>query len=79
MHFNVRSIQKNADELANLLKQLKALPDVSAIMKTTLKPDQVHSNINLEGYTFIDCDSEKYSGGWVFTLKNLLITKKYKH
>ena len=43
MHFNVRSIQKNVDELANLLKQHKALSDVLAIMETKPKPDQVHT------------------------------------
>ena len=47
MHFNVRSIQKNVDELANFLTQLKALPDVLAITETKLKPDQVHTNIKL--------------------------------
>ena len=52
MHFNVRSIQKNVDLLANLLTQLKALPNVLAITETKLKPDQAHNNINLEGYTF---------------------------
>ena len=45
MHFNVRSIQKNVDEPANLLTQLKALPDFLAITKTKLKPDQGHINV----------------------------------
>ena len=39
MHFNVRSMQKNVNELANLLTQLKALPDVLAITETKLKLD----------------------------------------
>ena len=48
--------------MANRLIQLKALPDVLAITKTKLKSDQVHTYINLEGYTFIHSDSEKHSG-----------------
>ena len=63
LHFNVRSIQKNVDKLANLLTQLKALPDVLAMTETKLKPDQAHININLESYTFIHSDSKKHSGG----------------
>ena len=71
MHFNVRSIHKTLDELANLLTQLKALPDVIlAITETKPKPDQVHTNINLEGYTFIQSDSEKLSEGVGFYIKN---------
>ena len=49
-HFNVRRIQKYVDEQAKLLTQLKALPDVLAVTKTKLKPDQVYTNINLEGF-----------------------------
>ena len=60
MHFTVRSIQKNVDELANFLTQLKSLPDFLAITETKLKSDQVHTNINLKGYTFIYSDSEKH-------------------
>ena len=68
MHFNVRSIQKNVNKLANLLTQLKALPDVLAITETKLKPDQEHTNINLESYTFIHSNSEKNTlEEWVFT------------
>ena len=78
MHFNERSIQKNVDELANLLSQLKALPDVLAITETKLKPDQVHTNINLEGYTFIHSDSEKLSGGVGFCIKKSLNYKILK-
>ena len=63
MHFNLRSIQKNVDELANLLTQPKVLPDVLATTETKLKPDQIHANINLESYKFIHSDSEKHSGG----------------
>ena len=58
-------------KLANLLTQLKALPDVLAITKTKLKPDQVHTNINLEGYTFIHSDREKHSGGVGFYVKKI--------
>ena len=67
MHFNVRSIQKNVDKLVNLLTQLKALPDVLAMTETKLKPDQAHTNINLESYTFIHSNSEKNTlKEWVF-------------
>ena len=78
MHFNVRSIHKTLDELANLLTQLKALSDVLAITATKLKPDQVHTNINLEGYTFIHSDSEKHSGGMGFYIKKSLSYKIQK-
>ena len=69
MHFNVRSIQKNMDELANLLTQLKTLSDVRAITETKPKRDQLYTNINSEDYTFIHNDTEKNSGWWVFTKK----------
>ena len=61
--------QKNVDELANLLIQQKAVPDVLAITEIKLKPDELHTNINLEGYTFIHNDSEKHSGGVGFYIK----------
>ena len=56
MYFNVKRIQKNIDELVNFLKQLKALPDVLAMTENKLKPDQIHIDINLEGYAFIHND-----------------------
>ena len=78
MYFNVRSVPKNVDELANLLTQLKALRDVPAITETKLKPHQVHTNINLEGYTFIHSDSEKQYGGVDYNIKKSLNYKILK-
>ena len=78
LHSNVRSIQKNVDELTNLLTQLKAIPDVLAIMETKPKPDQLHTNINLEGNTFIHTDSEIHSGGMGFYIKKSLNYKILK-
>jgi len=38
LHFNVRSIQKNVDNLATFFTELTALPDAIAISETKLKP-----------------------------------------
>ena len=66
------------DEQANLLTQLKALPNVLAITETKLKPDQLYTNIDLKGYTFIHNDSEKHYGGVGFYIQKSLNYKTLK-
>ena len=70
MHINVRSIQKNFDQLSMILTELQKLPDIIALSETKLSPNQIPTNIDLEGYEFVRCDSSSKSGCWVLYQKN---------
>ena len=59
----VRSIQKNFDQLSMILMELQKLPDIIALTETKLSPNQIPTNIDLEGYEFVRCDSLSKSGG----------------
>ena len=50
MHFNVRSMQKNFDQLSMILTELQKLPDIIALTETKLSPNQIPTNINLKDY-----------------------------
>ena len=49
MHFNVTSLQKNFDQLSMIVTKLQKLPDIIAITETKLSPNQIPTNIDLEG------------------------------
>ena len=49
MHFNVRSIQKNFDQVLMFLTELQKLPDIIALTEIKLSPNQIPTNIDLEG------------------------------
>ena len=70
LQFNVKKNSENVDELADLLTQLKALPNVVVITETKLQPYQLYTNQSLESYIFIHSDSEKNSGEVDFYIKN---------
>ena len=53
MHFYTRSLQKNIDKLTHYILQFKKLPDIIAIAETTLKKDELQTNIGTNGYNFI--------------------------
>ena len=75
MHFNVRSIQKNFDQLLMILTELEKLPDIIALTETKLSPNQIPTNIDLEGYEFVRCDSSSKSGGVGFYIKKAVTYK----
>ena len=62
-HFNARSFQKNIDKLSHYLTDLKRKPDVVAVSETKLKENMIHSNIELNGYQFIQRNSYTFAGG----------------
>ena len=46
-----------------ILMELQKLPDMLALTETKLSPNQIPTNIDLEGYEFVRCDSLSKSGG----------------
>ena len=75
MHFNVRRIQKNFDQLSMILTELQKLPDIIALTETKLSPNQIPTNIDQEGYEFVHCDSSSKSGGVGFYIKKAITYK----
>ena len=61
-HFNVRSLQKNIDHLAEIIHSLDSLPSFIAISETRLKSDPL-VNIELEGYRFLHTPTVFNAGG----------------
>ena len=75
MHFNVRNKQKNVDKLSAFLSELNILPDVLAISKTKLKPNNLTITIDMQGYIFIRNNSSKNFGDVGFFIKENLYHK----
>ena len=63
MHFNIRSLQRNFDQMHKFLSKLSVLPDIIAFTETRLSGNSAHSNIELNGYDFLHVDSETLAGG----------------
>ena len=63
IHFNVRSLQKNIDQLSHYLTDLNCKPNVVAVSETKPKENMIHSNIELDGYQFIHRNSHISAGG----------------
>ena len=58
MHFNIRSLQRNFDQMHEFLLKLSVQPDIIALTETKLSDNSVYSNIKLNGYDFLHADSD---------------------
>ena len=74
MHFNnnIRSLQRNFDQMHELLSKLSVQSDIIALTETKLSGNSVHSNIELNGYDFLHADSETLAGGVGLYIQNKL-------
>lgn len=70
LHLNIRSLQKNIDQLKYFLSQLGKLPDVIAITETKLNDKSDVCNINIDNYNFERCDSPTNAGGTGLYIKS---------
>ena len=57
---NIRSLQKNFDDLVNLISQFTVLPDIVCITETRLKNNPL-INISIPGYDFVKAST--FAGG----------------
>ena len=62
VHFNLRSLSKNLDQLNEFLSVLDTTPDIIAISETKLNNNTV-SNIEIPSYEFIQDNSITNAGG----------------
>lgn len=70
-HFNMRSLQKNFDDLADAVYSLNSAPTVIALSETKLKSDPI-LNVSLEGYTFLHSPTKSNAGGvGIYVKKNI--------
>ena len=76
LHFNVRSLQKNIDNLNTLLATFSETPDIIAISETKLTHGQPFVNVDITGYDFIHCASITKAGGVGFYVKQNLSYKQ---
>ena len=80
LHVNIRSLQKNFDDLYQLICQFKHLPDIICLSETRLK-DQVPINVNIHGYNFVNANSPTNAGGvgmYVSSNINYSTTKSFE-
>ena len=76
LHFNVRSLPKNIDNLITLLATFSETPDIIAISETKLTHGQSLVNVDITGYDFIHCAIITKAGGVGFYVKQNLSYKK---
>ena len=69
LHSNIRSLQKNIDELVLYLNKLKH-SEIIAIFEVKLQNNAVHINFQLDGYDFVHVDSSTKAGGLGLFVKN---------
>ena len=62
LHINIRSLQKNFDDLVNLISQFTVLPDIICITETRLKNNPL-INISIPGYDFVKANTSSFAGG----------------
>ena len=62
LHINIRSLQKNFDDLVNLISQFTVLPDIICITETRLKNNPL-INISIPGYDFVKANTSSLAGG----------------
>ena len=62
LHLNMRSLQKNFDNLCNFLSKLPSKPHVISISETKIK-DKPLLNVSIPGYTFLHNNSLSNAGG----------------
>ena len=72
MHFNIRNLQRNFDQMHEFLSKLSVQPDIIALTETKLSGNPVYSNIELNGYDFLHADSETTAGGVGLYIQNKL-------
>ena len=73
LNCNIRSLQANFDNLANMLTELYFLISVVGVTETKLKNDkEVLLNINITGYSFLSQPSCTNAGGVGVYIKNNL-------
>ena len=72
LHVNIRSLNKNSDELHCFLTSLARLPDIVCVSETRLKGEPL-SNITIPDYNFAQIDSVTNAGGVA-----IYISSKYK-
>ena len=80
LHVNIRSLQKNFDDLYQLICQFKYPPDIICLSETRLK-DQVPINVNTNGYNFVNANSPTNAGGvgmYASSNINYSITKSFE-
>ena len=63
IHFNIRSLQKHIDELNSILASFKNQPEIVAISENKIIEGKINPTINLDGFSFIHCDSVARAGG----------------
>ena len=70
-HLNINSLQKNIDELKNLLGELQYVFDLLTISETRIiKDKKITTNIKIDGYEFINTPTESMAGGVGIYVKN---------
>ena len=70
IHVNIRSIQKNIDNLTNFLSELKQKPDFILLTETKLmKKRDIIVDISIPGYIFVHEDTTTSAGGVAMYIK----------
>ena len=62
LHINIRSLNKNMDDLLDLLNEIRTRPSIICLTETRLKHDSL-VNIEIQGYKFFHADSVSNAGG----------------
>ena len=62
LHINIRSLQKNFDDLVNFISQFTVSLDISCITETRLKNNPV-IDISIPGYDFVKANTSSFAGG----------------
>ena len=62
LHINIRSLQKNFDDLVNYISQFTVLPDIICITETRLKNNRL-INKSIPAYNFVKPNTSSFAGG----------------
>ena len=62
LHINIRSLQKNFDDLVNFISQFTVLPDIICITETRLKNNPL-INESIPGYDLVKANTSSFAGG----------------
>ena len=74
IHINVRSLQKNFDDLYQLISSFAKSPDIICISETRLKAESI-MKVDLPGYNFTDAITPTIAGGVSIYITNSLTFK----
>ena len=77
IHINIRSLNKNFDELYDFLQILPFTPDVICLFESRIK-DHPLINIEISNYTFINTSPNSSAGGVSMYVQNKLKFKEEK-